>query len=134
MTTTLRRPQGASKAAAGMLAGAGHAGAMNEGAATIGDAGSWEARKQRDSASPSLLDGFNGAADARHLEWYAGQLTSREELARGVVFVQCTRQTRELLRRAGHKRCMMHDPYEVRVVRDRFNRLQLAPQEKGVAA
>jgi hypothetical protein len=51
--------------------------------------------------------------------------------ARGVVSVQCTQRTRDTLRRAGLSRCVMFARYEVRVVRDRFNRLQLAPTKGG---
>jgi hypothetical protein len=51
--------------------------------------------------------------------------------ARGVVSVQCTQRTRDTLRRAGLSRCVMFARYEVRVVRDRFNRLQLAPVVEG---
>jgi len=75
-------------------------------------------------SSPSLLDGFMGARDARLLA--AGTFA-----ARGVVSVQCTQRTRDTLRRAGLSRCVMFARYEVRVVRDRFNRLQLAPTKGG---
>jgi hypothetical protein len=51
--------------------------------------------------------------------------------ARGIVSVQCTPRTRDTLRRAGLRRLVMFARYEVRVVRDRFNRLQLAPVVEG---
>jgi hypothetical protein len=82
-------------------------------------------------ASPSLLDGFNGAGDARHLEAYAKSITTQEELRAGRVMVQCTRATRPLLHRAGWKNTQLMNHYEVNVIRDRFNRLQLAPATKG---
>ncbi len=79
--------------------------------------------------SPSLLDGFHGAGDARHLEAYSKSITTAAELRAGRVMVQCTHATRPLLRRAGWKRTELMHHYEVRVIRDRFERLQLAPVE-----
>lgn len=75
-----------------------------------------------ESRTPSIRDGFNGAADASLLERYA-QLLGMQN---GKVTVQATRHTRALLHRAGLRRVRLMDSYEVRVERDRFNRLQLA--------
>ncbi len=72
--------------------------------------------------SPSLKDGFNGAGDASVLERYA-QLFG---MAAGKVTVQATRATKALLHRAGLRRVRLMMSYEVPVMRDRFNRLQLA--------
>jgi hypothetical protein len=82
-------------------------------------------------SSPSLMDGFNGARDAMDLEWYAHSLTEFEVLRSGFVWVQCTRKTFGLLRRAGIRRKVMMHSYKVAVIRDRFNRLQLAPVVEG---
>lgn len=72
--------------------------------------------------TPSLRDGFNGAADASTLERYEAIFGMQD----GKVTVQATPATRGLLRRAGLRRVRRMDSYEVRVMRDRFNRLQLA--------
>lgn len=78
-------------------------------------------------SSPSLLDGYHGASDARHLESYSKSITTAAELRAGRVMVQCTHATRPLLHRAGWKRTELMNHYEVSVIRDRFERLQLAP-------
>ena len=83
-------------------------------------------------SSPSLLDGFNGAGDARRLEAYKS-ITTPAELRSGRVMVQCTRDTRGMLKRAGWKHTELMNTYEVAVITDRFNRLQLAPTRGGAA-
>jgi hypothetical protein len=75
-------------------------------------------------SSPSLLDGFMGARDARLLA--AATVTGRR-----LLMVQCTHATRSLLKRAGWHHTEMFNAYEVAVIKDRFNRLQLAPVTKG---
>lgn len=75
------------------------------------------------NATPSLSDGFNGAGDAVALERAAAVPAS---VTPKTVHVQCTRSTKGLLKRAGLRRTRLMDSYEVRVMRDRFGRLQLA--------
>jgi hypothetical protein len=82
-------------------------------------------------SSPSLLDGFHGAGDARRLESYSKSITTPAELRSGRVMVQCTRDTRGMLKRAGWQHTELMNTYEVRVIIDRFNRLQLAPTKGG---
>ena len=69
-------------------------------------------------------DGFNGARDAALLEraanWKPGSSVPT------TVQVQRTAATKSLLQRAGYRRTQTHAFYSVRVVRDQFNRLQLA--------
>lgn len=72
--------------------------------------------------SPSLNDGFNGAGDASLLERYAELLGMQA----GKVTVQATRATRALLHRAGFRRVRLMNSYEVPVMRDQLNRLQVA--------
>jgi hypothetical protein len=74
------------------------------------------------NASPSLNDGFNGARDASLLERYAECLG----IADGKITVQAVQATKALLHRAGFRRTRTHDSYEVPVMRDRFNRWQIA--------
>lgn len=132
MNAALRRAPGGTKAAAnGTVPRAGRVSAASEGAAIKPDAetgrgGGWETLKLRDSGSPSLRDGFHGAGDAATLGRYATLLTTDEDLAEGIVVVQATPWTREMLHRAGILRVRTFDSYRVSVVRDRFNRLQLA--------
>jgi hypothetical protein len=72
--------------------------------------------------SPSMQDGFNGAADASILAFWADKTLIT--ISTGVM-VQCTKKTRDLLKRAGFSRCRTHDFYPVRVCCDGFGRLQL---------
>lgn len=83
-------------------------------------------------ASPSLLDGSHGARDAGLLATYA-ERTLPQLVRGGVVRVQCTSGTEPMLKRAGIKRPMRFEAYEVAVIKDRFNRLQLSPATKGGA-
>lgn len=74
--------------------------------------------------SPSLKDGFNGALDEAILRGAggsAGYVTPQK------MRLICTKRTKPLLHRAGIKRTRMFEAYTVRVQRDRFGRLQLAP-------
>ena len=70
--------------------------------------------------SPSIADGFNGARDARYL-------SDSDVVSQTVRRVICSKRTRDLLRRAGYARPVFGLPYDVNVVRDRFQRLQIAP-------
>jgi hypothetical protein len=45
----------------------------------------------------------------------------------GIVRVQCTQQTEPMLCRAGIKRPVRFEAYEVKVTKDRMGRFQLAP-------
>jgi hypothetical protein len=83
-------------------------------------------------ASPSLLDGFNGARDAGILDTYA-ERTLPKLVRGGVVRVQCTSGTEAMLKRAGIKQPLRFEAYEVAVIKDRLGRLQLAPATKGGA-
>jgi hypothetical protein len=83
-------------------------------------------------ASPSLRDGSHGARDAGLLATYA-ERTLPQLVRGGVVRVQCTSGTEAMLKRAGIKRPVRFEAYEVVVIKDRFNRLQLSPATKGGA-
>ncbi|WP_395739328.1 hypothetical protein [Prosthecobacter sp.] len=74
--------------------------------------------------SPSLNDGYNGARDARLLGRAAGPLASG--VTPKTVKVICTADSRAMLKRGGHSRPVAGVAYVVRVMRDRFERLQLA--------
>lgn len=74
------------------------------------------------SAPVKHPDGFNGAREAAILDRY-----SDAGATSGTVHVQAVGDTRALLRRAGVRRITTHAYYPVAVVRDHFNRLQLAP-------
>jgi hypothetical protein len=73
-----------------------------------------------ETASPSRLDGFNGARDA--------YILARADLdfASMTAHVQATYYTRGLLKRAGIKQPKNHEFYQVAFEMDRFNRWQLA--------
>lgn len=85
------------------------------------------APKLGEPVTPSLADGFNGACDASILERYAELITTPEQLAEGIVIVQCVERTKSLLKRAGYRRTTIHDSYAVHVVKDWLGRLQIAP-------
>ena len=72
--------------------------------------------------SHSLQDGFGGASDASLLERYEALFGLRGDK----ILVQSVAATKSLLRRAGFRRTRTHDSYEVPVMRDRFNRWQIA--------
>lgn len=96
MTTTTgarRRKKGAGKAA-DEDAGLRSAQHSEAGAAKPKDgdgAARREAPKPGEAVTPSLADGFNGASDASILERYAELITTPEQLAQGIVIVQCAR-------------------------------------------
>ena len=81
--------------------------------------------------SPSLQDGYHGAADASILEYWAAVPAS---VTPKTVNVQCTAKTKSLLKRAGWNRTRTFNNYPVAVMRDAFGRLQLAPAKVAVAA
>lgn len=68
-------------------------------------------------------DGFNGARDAAILFDYMDEDTAAD----GIVYVQACKRTADLLSRASFGRPVHGKFYPVRVVADRFKRLQLAP-------
>ena len=68
-------------------------------------------------------DGYNGARDAAILFDYMDEETAAD----GIVYVQSCQRTDDLLRRSGILKRQRHGFYPVRVVTDRFKRLQLAP-------
>lgn len=74
------------------------------------------------AGSPSLKDGFQGAGDAALL----GRYDHDAEISS--VHVQATRNTRELLRRAGYGKVYAGAFYAVRVCVDEFGRLQIDPK------
>lgn len=70
----------------------------------------------------SLYDGYRGAGDAALLD--------RADREGDVCHVQCVTgayPTTGLLHRAGITNPTLHEFYPVRVITDRFNRLQIAP-------
>ena len=71
-------------------------------------------------AEPSLDDGFNGARDAAILADSA-----KAGAVGGLVMVQATARTRDLLRRCGFAHVRTHALYSCPVRRDRFGRLQI---------
>lgn len=71
------------------------------------------------NATPSINDGYRGAGDAANLE--------RADLDEDIAHVQCNYRTRGLLRRAGIADPVENQHYPVRVIADKYNRLQLAP-------
>ncbi len=73
------------------------------------------------AGSPSLEDGFRGARDAEILARHDHD----EEISS--VHVQATRNTRDLLKRAGYARTFTGAFYAVKVATDDFGRLQIAP-------
>lgn len=77
------------------------------------------------AASPSLSDGYHGAADAAELACYDHDLEIE------CVHVQSTGTSRNhsLLRRAGVKRQRRLQFYAVKVIIDACGRLQLAPAQ-----
>jgi hypothetical protein len=87
--------------------------------------------KPGEALTPSLADGYQGARDATILESYAASITTPEQLANGIVIVQCTERTKDLLRRAGYRRTTTHNDYAVHVVKDWLGRLQIAPPPRA---
>ncbi len=69
--------------------------------------------------TPSLHDGYRGAGDAANLE--------QADLDDDIAHVQCNYRTKGLLRRAGIPDPVENQHYLVRVITDKFNRLQIAP-------
>jgi hypothetical protein len=69
-------------------------------------------------------DGFGGARDATILESYSGWKAGDEPIAS--VRVQAVERTKDLLKRAGYTRTRAGEFYEVRVMVDEHNCLQLA--------
>jgi len=98
----------------------------NGGGASNGSLG-----ERRTTAAPTFSrpaphpDGFGGARDAAIIDEYMDE----ETMGTGTVLVQATARTEYLLKRAGVTRQKRHAWYSVRVVTDRFQRLQLAPEE-----
>lgn len=71
--------------------------------------------------SPSLADGFRGARDASILA------KADHDRANGTAEIQATRETRDLLKRAGFQRVTTNEFYLVPVQWDtEFARFQLA--------
>lgn len=69
--------------------------------------------------TPSQFDGYKGAGDAANL--------GQADLDDDVAHVQCNYRTKGLLRRAGIADPVENQHYPVRVITDKFNRLQIAP-------
>jgi hypothetical protein len=72
-----------------------------------------------DMNTPSIHDGYRGAGDAANLEHF--------DLDDDIAHVQCNYRTKGLLRRAGIPNPVENEHYPVRVIVDKFNRLQVAP-------